>query len=137
MNRIDLGQAALDAANRCMKAKRHIAFVDVFMEMGKLPPKSHEDWRRGRVPYLERVIELNLSQINVVFRTINASARRGKLKPSWTAYVQWGKGGRAPLRFTKSGDPNLERRWATHYLHPSLAVRQAVNQTSGTAASGN
>jgi len=36
----------------------------------------------GRVPYLERVIEMNLLQINVVCRAIHASARSGKLKPS-------------------------------------------------------
>ena len=33
-----------------MKAKRHIALVDVFQKMGKLSRKKHEDWRMGRLP---------------------------------------------------------------------------------------
>lgn len=127
MNRTELERAALDAASRCMKSKRHIALVNVFMEMGRLSQKNHEDWRMGRAPYLERVIELNLSRINDVCRAIHASARRGKLKPNWTAYVQRGKGGRPPLRFTKSGDPNLERQWATHYLMPVRETNTAAS----------
>lgn len=132
MNRIELERAALDAASRCMKAKRHIALVDVFLEMGKLSRKNHEDWRMGRVPYLERVIELNLAQINAICLAIHASARRGKLKPSWTAYVKHGKDGRPPLRFTKSGDAKLERHWATHYLPPSRETNIAASQPSAT-----
>ena len=70
----------------------------------------------GHTPYLENVIQLNLSQISAICRALHLSASRGNLKASWTAYVKWGKGNRTPLRFSKSGDPALERRWATHYL---------------------
>ena len=90
---------------------------------GKLTRPHHEDWRLGRTPYLERVIQLNLTQINEVCRAIHASARKGKLKASWTSYVKWGKGGRPPLRFTKSGNAELERHWATHYLHARAVHR--------------
>lgn len=55
--------------------------------MGKLDATQWEDWSRVRVAYLERVIRLNLNQINTVCRAVHASARRGNLKPSWTAYV--------------------------------------------------
>ena len=103
-----------------MDKRSYISLVEVFLEMGKLTRESHEDWRHGRIPYLEKVIQLNLSQINAVCRAVHASARKGKLKGRWTAYVKWGKGGRPPLRFTKTGSPELERLWATHYLHPRL-----------------
>ena len=116
MNRNEIERAALNAADLCLKSKGYIALADVFREMGKVDPKQWEDWRFGRIPYLERVIRLNLSQINGVCRTIHASAKRGDLKPSWTGYHRWGKGPRVTLRFTKSGDPKLEKAWATHYL---------------------
>jgi hypothetical protein len=121
MNRHELERAALAAADHCLKTKGHMALADVFLQMGKLTRENHEDWHFGRVAYLERVIELNLSQISAVCRVVHASARRGQLKASWTAYVKWGKGARPPLRFTKSGDPQLERLWATHYLAPRPA----------------
>lgn len=123
MNRSQLEAAALAAADRCLKGKGHIALVDVFVEIGKLTRQNYEDWRMGRVPFLEKVIQGNLSQINVICLAVHRNSARGKLKASWTAYVQWGKGKGTPLRFTRSGDPHLEKQWATHYLQPSPAKR--------------
>jgi hypothetical protein len=37
-----------------------VAPVDVLVDMGLLAPEKLEDWRRGRVPYLEQVIHGNL-----------------------------------------------------------------------------
>jgi hypothetical protein len=129
MNRRELELAALAAADRCLKARGYIALDEFFREMGKLEGKNREDWRRGRVPYLERVIRLNLNQINAVCRAVHASARRGNLKPSWTAYVRWGKGPRLLLRFTKSGDPHLERAWATRHVRTQTRSAE-VNATA-------
>jgi hypothetical protein len=131
MNREQLEVSALAAADRGLKARGYIALDEVFREMGKLDAKQWEDWRRGRVPYLERVIHLNLNQINAVCRAVHASARRGNLKPSWTAYVKWGKGAQTPLRFTKFGDPQLERVWATRYIR--ISPKPATTKTPGTA----
>jgi len=50
MSRARIEQVTLDAATHCLKAKRHIALVDVFIEMGKLTREQYEDWRHGRVP---------------------------------------------------------------------------------------
>ncbi len=121
----ELELAALEAADRRLKAIGYIALDEVFREMGKLEAKHWEDWRFGRVPHLERVIRLNLSQINAVCRAVHASARRGNLKSSWTACVKWGNGARTPLPFTKSGDPRLERAWSTRYLLPKPAPVRA------------
>lgn len=126
MNRRQLELAALAAADRCLKARGYIALDEVFREMGKLDAGQWEEWRRGRVPYLERVIGLNLSQIHAVCRAVQASVRQGNLKPRWTAYVRWGKGARTPLRFTKSGDPHLERVWATRHVRTQPQAAKAT-----------
>ena len=47
------------------------------------------------------------------------------LKPSWTDYRKWGKGENPRLRFSKSGDDNIERAYATHYV-----VQKATDETS-------
>jgi hypothetical protein len=127
VNRAERERKALDIADRCLKTQGHIALVDVFRGLGALSDTDHEAWRRRKVPYLEKVIRLNLGQINAVCRAVHASARRGKLKPSWTAYMSWGKGARVRLRFTKSGDETLERAWATHYLPITPPPRGAGN----------
>jgi hypothetical protein len=43
------------------------------------------------------------------------AAKQG-LKPSWTDYRKWGKGGNIRLRFSKSGDASIERAYATHFV---------------------
>lgn len=134
MNHRELEIAALAAADHCLKARGYIALDEVFLAMGKLETKCLEDWRFGRVPYLERVIRLNLSQINAVCRAVHASANRGKLKPSWTAYVTRGKNAGRPLRFTKSGDPRLERAWATR--HVRTQSRKTPTDPNSSSAKG-
>lgn len=95
--------------------------VGVLMELGKLSRQDYERWRSRQVPFLERVTPGNLARLNIILRAVQANAPRGKLRASWTAYMSWGKGKRQPLRFSKTGDPNLERAYATHYLLPRAA----------------
>ncbi|MGO8929656.1 MAG: hypothetical protein ACLQU3_22550 [Limisphaerales bacterium] len=125
MNRRELEQAAITAADRCLKAKGYISMVDVLMECGKLSREDYEKWRFRQVPFLERVVQGNLAQINAMLRAVQTNSARGKMKASWTAYMSWGKGKRQPLRFSKSGNANLERAYATHYLSPREAQRSA------------
>ena len=92
--------------------------VEVLVEMGLLTRERLEDWRRGRTPYLERVIDCNLKRLSRLLRILRFHAHDLNLKPSWTAYVRWGKGPRHRLRFTKTGDPKLEEAYATHLVWP-------------------
>ena len=90
--------------------------VDVLITMGLLTRERLENWRRGRVPYLERVINCNLARLARVLRILRFQAEELGLKPSFTVYMRWGKGPKARLRFTKTGDPNLEEAYATHFV---------------------
>ncbi len=73
MNRRELELAALATADPCLQARGYVAFDEVFREMGKLGATQWDEWRRGPVPYLERLIRLNLSLINAVCRAVQAS----------------------------------------------------------------
>ena len=64
----------------------------------------------------ERVINCNLARLARVLRILRFQAEELGLKPSFTAYMRWGKGPKARLRFTKTGDPNLEEAYATHFV---------------------
>jgi hypothetical protein len=72
----------------------------------------------GRVPFLERVINGNLTRLGRLLRILRFHAHDLNLKPSWTAYMRWGKGPKQRLRFTKTGDPKLEEAYATHFVWP-------------------
>jgi len=95
-----------------------VAPVDVLVGMGLLAPERLEDWRRGRVGCLERVIQCNLSRLSRLLRILRFHAHDLNLVPSMTVYMRWGKGPKRRLRFTKSGDPRLEEAYARHFVWP-------------------
>ena len=94
------------------------------MDVGYLSKQDYENWRYGRVDYLERVCKVNLSKLSLIMREMRSYASKAGLKPSFCYYKRWGtkkKNGQGrkpviPLRFSKSGNPEIERRYATHYV---------------------
>jgi len=95
-----------------------VAPVDVLVEMDLLAPEHLDDWRRGKVPYLERVIRCNLTKLSRLLRILRFHAHDLNLVPSMTVYMRWGKGPKLRLRFTKRGDPKLEEAYARHFVWP-------------------
>lgn len=95
-----------------------VAPVDVLVGMGLLRREHLDDWRFGRAPYLERVIACNLTRLSRLLRLLRFHAHDLNLKPSATVYMRHGKGPKQRLRFTKTGDPNLELAYATHFVWP-------------------
>lgn len=98
--------------------------VDVLMDVGVLEKKKYEDWRFGRVPYLEAVCNCNLRQLSFIMAQVRSYSQKAGYKPSFCYYKQWGMKkrngqGHKPvrqLRFSKSNNPEIEKSYATHYL---------------------
>ena len=95
-----------------------VAPVDVLVEMDLLAPEHLDDWRRGKMPYLERVIRCNLTKPSRLLRILRFYVHDLNLVPSMTVYMRLGKGPRMRLRFTKTGDPKLEEAYARHFVWP-------------------
>lgn len=109
--------------------------VQVLIDVGALAQRDYEDWRNGRVDYLERVCKVNLHKLIFIMKQIRAYAKKNNLKASWTFYKQWGHKGRKPatkLRFSKSGDEGIERQYAIHYVSPHLTGRNEAAKNSST-----
>ena len=93
--------------------------LDVLIRMELLTRAKVEDWRFGRVAYLERVIQCNLTKLGRNLRILRMHAHDLKLVPSQTAYVRWGKRGQhVPLRFSKTSDPKVEQAYSRHFIWP-------------------
>ena len=118
MNNQQLEQKLNEVTSALFKEKGYITFVDVFMALGYLDKKDYEGWRMRRVPYLEQVIKVNLGKISFIMKSVRKNCKRGNCRESWTAYHSWGKGKKVPLRFSKSGDKNIEQTYSTHFLKP-------------------
>ena len=104
------------ASSKLLKEKGYISVVDVLIEIGKLQKQDYEKWRFQKIPYLEKVIQANLSKINVILRAIQKYSQDNKLRASGTVYQSWGKGPKKLLRFSKSGEKKIEEAYATHYI---------------------
>ena len=118
MNRSDLQKKLSPVITELLNEKGHIVFNDVFVKLGYLDPEDYERWRLKQVPYLEKVIKLNLGTISFIMKTVRKNCINGKLRESWTGYCSWGKGRKINLRFSKSGKEYIEKAYATHFLFP-------------------
>ena len=121
MNDIELKTKVHSAMYNLIKAKGMASPVEVLIDIGVLSKEDYERWRFGNVPYLEKVCKINLTKLSKINREIRACAAKSELKPSWTFYRQYGtkekgKGKSVKLRFSKNGDENIEKLYATHYL---------------------
>ena len=106
------------ATEDLLRERGFVAPIEVFIRMELLSPKSVEDWRRGRIPYLERVVRCNLSKASRILRILRMHAHDLDLKPLLTVYKRWTKGPRTLLRFSKTGDHAVEDGYARHFLSP-------------------
>lgn len=98
--------------------------VDTLMDCGILSKTAYEDWRFGRILYLEKCCTVNLKKLSFIMKQMGAFAKKNDWKSSFCYYKQWGtrkKNGQGhksiiPLRFSKSGNVEIEKRYATHFV---------------------
>jgi hypothetical protein len=95
-----------------------------------LAKKDYEDWRFGRVDYLEKVCNINLGKLTLINKLIRKYSSELDLKSSWTGYNQFGKGIKRQLRFSKSGDKTIEDSYATHYIDKNRMIELKENKAS-------
>ena len=106
----------VNAVDRVLASEKYVTPIRVFQTMGLLEEKDVESWRKGQVPYLERVIGCNLHKASRILRILRFVAHDLNLKPSMTVYKRKVRGGKVPLRFTKFNDKNLEEAYARHFI---------------------
>ena len=69
-----------------------------------------------KILYLERVTIGNLLKKQTILKLLQRFATERNLKPSHTVYKTWGKGRKITLRFSKTGNPYIEKAYSTHYV---------------------
>ena len=99
-----------------LRKKGWVAPVDILLSIGVLSQADYENWRFGRVDFLERACKANLRQLSRIVHEARVYAMQYGLKNSWTCYHQWGKHKERRLRFSKSGDEKIEHSYATHFI---------------------
>ncbi|WP_423128087.1 hypothetical protein [Gaoshiqia sp. Z1-71] len=116
MNNVDLEKEVKRLVHSNLYGKGYVCAVDVLLQLGYLTKDDYEDWRFGRIDYLEKVCKANLGRLTFINKLIGKYSAELALKSSWTAYNQFGKGIKRRLQFSKSGEKAIEDHYATHYI---------------------
>ena len=124
-NRSDIERRVARAAEAALAQRKFVTAIDVLVGVGWLEPRRVDEWRQGRVDYLEQVTAANLGKISTAMRSFRRWAQARRLRPSETVYVARTRDRRA-LRFSKSGDPEIELACRTHWVSPELSERKRV-----------
>jgi hypothetical protein len=116
MNNVDLEKEVKRLVHLNRFEKGYVCSVDIILQLDYLTKKDYEDWRFGRIEYLEKACKVNLSKLTLINKLIKKYSTELNLKSSWTGYNQFGKGVKRRLKFSKSGEKTIEDRYATHYI---------------------
>lgn len=103
--------------NKLLYEKKVVSVVDIFQDIDILSKKDYEDWRFGRINYLERVCKGNLHKLSDTVSEIFKYAREKDLKITTTVYKKWGKGKKITLRFSKFGKESIEKRYSSSFMY--------------------
>jgi len=123
-NRTNIEKRAIQAAETALYRQQYVSPIDVFVGMGLLQPIHVQEWRKGTIPYLEKVIQGNLSTISFTMQCFRKWPRAKNLKPSKTVYLVRTKGPKKEAQFSASDDPSIEEAYRTHYVSPALSEKK-------------
>jgi len=76
----------VEVVGHILEQSNFVALVDVFVRMDLLSEEALDDWRAGRVPYLEKVVKCNLAKVSRILRILRIHAHDLNLAPSPTGY---------------------------------------------------
>jgi hypothetical protein len=112
------------AAEAALVHQHYVSAIDVLCGMGLLASSAVDSWRKGRVEFLESEIQGSPNKISSSIAIFQRWAQEKGLKPSEAEYVRHARSGTVPLQFSKSGDPQIEKVFRTHYVSPALSERK-------------
>lgn len=121
-----LERRVVEAAEAALAEREYVTVIDVLVGLGWLAPRRVEEWRQGRVYYLERVTQANHREVSRAMNIFRRWASSRALNPSEAAYVARTRD-RRRLRFSKSGDAGIERAYRTHWVSPELSERKRAS----------
>jgi|SRR6056297_833430 len=129
MNNQELEKKVIESGKKILQKKGWFCATDILLELKILSKENYENWRFGKIRYLEKVCDMNLSKLTLINKTIQRLSKELELNESWTFYKQYGRKGKGliKLRFSKSGKEDIEKRYATHYIDIKRRNLKAAN----------
>ena len=119
-NPVPLRDRVAEAAHEALAADHSVSAIDILVGIGWLDAGAVERWRRGQIACLEEALQVDQSRILEAMQLFRSWVIARGLLASPTAYVD-----RTPqrrtLRFSRSGNPEIEASYRTHWVSPELS----------------
>jgi len=129
-NRLDSLERRVDrVAEAALADRKFVSPVDVLVGLGWLPQSRVDEWRQGRVDFLEHALTVDPTKCSDAMRVFRGWAQRRGLVPVETDYVARARDRRS-LRFSAGGDLDLERAYRTHWVSPELSAHERERLTA-------
>jgi hypothetical protein len=122
-NRKKLSDRVIKAAEAALATRKYVSPLDVLVGIGWLDPGAVKRWQQGQIDYLETVVRTNLPRISEAMKLFRSWAAAQGLTPSETDYVARTPS-RETLRFSKSGNPTIEKLYRTHWISGELSGKE-------------
>jgi hypothetical protein len=120
-HRRTLADRVIQAAEGKLAAQKYVSPIDVLLGIGWLDPGVVKGWRQGHIDCLEAPPRASPPRISEAMRLFFLWGRgRGLLLAHYVARTPQ----RQTLRFSRSGDPTIERLYRTQWLSPHFSERQ-------------
>ncbi len=116
MNRTDLDKKIKSICYDLRYQQGYINSISVLNRLDYLSNNNINEWKKGKIPYLEKACGVNLSTLSFINKTIKKYSNELKLKKSLTVYTKICKGNKTKLIFSKTADKNIEIAYSTHYV---------------------
>jgi hypothetical protein len=117
----DLRVRVVRAAEAALARQPYVSAIDVFCGMGLLASTNVDAWRKGRIDFLERMLQGSPGKISSSLSIFRDWAEAKGLHPSEIEYARNTRAGTTPLQFTQAAHPEMEKIYRTHYLSAALS----------------
>ncbi len=122
-NRAQIEQDVIKAAGEILYRQQYVSPVDMLVSIGLLQLVHVQDWHKGKIPYLEPMIQGGIGKISFAMNCFRIWANKEGLNPSETVYLAQTTGPKTALQFSESGDGQIEKAYRTHYISPALSEK--------------
>jgi hypothetical protein len=118
-----LNERVTRAAETALAVQDYVSAIDVLAGIGWLDHSALKRWQLGQIACLEESIQTNPSRVSEAMKLFRLWATVKGLSASETDYVARTPA-RQPLRFSRSGEPAIEKLYRTHWMSSELSEKK-------------
>ena len=121
----DIRHQILQAAESLLKQQGSLSPLEVLVKVHLLHPVHLEEWKSGKIPYLEFILEKDLHKIRYLTKWLHTWALQKGLRPQEMTYLSKGNNlSQKQLEFTRNGRPQTELLYRTHFRTPESSKQK-------------